>query len=119
MTDRERLKEAKAAIESAQLLAAKSQDRGVRLAVSLTEARILTALGQFETAAQKIEAVLGEARKVGFTLTEMEATLALGELEIRSGKATAGRARLAALQKQAEAKGIRLLAQKAAALRGA
>lgn len=41
--------------------------------------------------------------------------LALGEIEMKSGKAAAGRARLEALEKDATAKGFLLIARKAAA----
>lgn len=43
-----------------------------------------------------------------------ESRLTLGEVELLAGKATAGRARLAAVQKEAAAKGFNLLARKAA-----
>jgi hypothetical protein len=41
----------------------------------------------------------------------------MGEVEMKSGTHTAGRARLAALQRDATTKGFRLLARKAAAAR--
>lgn len=49
------------------------------------------------------------------TLEDYAARLALGEIEMTSGSAAEGRARLVALEKEAAAKGFRLIAQKAAA----
>jgi hypothetical protein len=45
---------------------------------------------------------------------QYDARLALGELEIRSGKTSAGHARLAALEKESRHKGFLLVARKAA-----
>jgi hypothetical protein len=45
---------------------------------------------------------------------QLEARLALGEIETGAGKIAAGRARLTALQKDAAAKGFLLIARKAA-----
>jgi len=45
---------------------------------------------------------------------ELESQLALGVIELRSGKAAAGRRRLVALSKQAAERGFGLIARKAA-----
>ena len=44
---------------------------------------------------------------------QLEARLALAEIEIQSGKCNAGRSLLAALEKEAKAKGFALIARKA------
>jgi hypothetical protein len=54
------------------------------------------------------------ATKHGFVPEQLEARLALGEIEMKSGASDAGRARLAALEKDAQAKGFLLIARKAA-----
>ena len=48
---------------------------------------------------------------------ELDARLALAEIEIKSGQATTGRAHLAALETDAKAKGYNLIARKAAIAR--
>jgi eukaryotic-like serine/threonine-protein kinase len=57
--------------------------------------------------------MLTEATKYGYLVYEYQARLALGEVEMKSGKATAGRARLAALDKDATRTGFLLIARKA------
>jgi hypothetical protein len=58
-----------------------------------------------------------EARKFGFLGVELEARLAMGEIEMKSGLTEAGSKRLADLEKTAQAKGYGLIARKAAAAR--
>ena len=60
-----------------------------------------------------LEGVLAEAKKYGYLNYEYQARLALGEIEIKVGKAVAGRARLAALRQDAIRAGFLLLARKA------
>ena len=66
---------------------------------------------------QTLQQCLDQAAKGGFLAQQMEAELALGELEIATGKTDAGRARLQALQKQATFRGYFLLARQAATAR--
>lgn len=54
-----------------------------------------------------------EARQLRIFGQELEARLTLGEVELMSGKRAAGRARLAAVRKEAAAKGFDLLSRKA------
>jgi hypothetical protein len=60
-----------------------------------------------------LESARPEASRYGYVGFELEARLRLGELELRSGKATAGRARLQQLQSDARNKGFLLIARKA------
>ena len=69
----------------------------------------------FCEAIQALETVLAEAEKIGYAPGRFEARLALGEIEMKSGKTAAGRARLEQLEKDATAKGFLLIARKAAA----
>jgi hypothetical protein len=64
-------------------------------------------------ALQALEKTRAEAATAGFLKDEYEAALALGTLEIASGKAIAGKARLQALAKGAEGKGFGLIARRA------
>ena len=56
--------------------------------------------------------MLAEAKKYGYLNYEYQARLALGEVEIKSGKPAAGRARLAALHQDATGAGFLLIARK-------
>jgi hypothetical protein len=57
---------------------------------------------------------LAEARKLGYFGIELEARLALGEIEVKSGVLTRGRAQLQTVERDASQKGFVLLARKAA-----
>ena len=64
---------------------------------------------------RNLDATLAEATKLGFVPYQYQARLALGEMEMKFGQTTAGHAHLAALEKDARAKGFLLIARKAAA----
>ena len=67
-------------------------------------------------ASESLEAVLAEALKTRMIPQQFEARLALGEIELKSGKTPKGRARLVALEKDANDKGFLLIARKAASV---
>ena len=100
-------------VERAMELLAKSQDLYVRLAVEITSARVGAALGRSAEAVKTLEAALGEAEEKGFVGIHFEIRLALGETEIRSGDAGAGRVRLESVEKDAAERGFGLIARKA------
>lgn len=106
---------AQEAIAPAIELARKSQDREVRFSVNIISARVRATLGKHTEAGTSLEATLAEAKKYGFVGYQLQARLALGEIEMRSGKTTAGHVHLAALEKDATAKGFLLVARKAVA----
>ena len=62
--------------------------------------------------------MLEDARRHGCAPCELEAQLAIGEIEMKSVRASSGRARLEALEGDAKAKGFLLIARKATAHRG-
>ena len=109
-----KLDAARFAIERATGLIEKTQSRRARLDVSIATARVLAASGKLHEAELRLTAAITEARQLHLLDREFEARLTLGEVELRSGRAAAGRARLAALRKEAGAKGFGLLARKAA-----
>jgi tetratricopeptide (TPR) repeat protein len=114
-----RLSEAQTAIARARNLLAKSRNRDARIYVSITDARIRAALGKTVEAVRLLENTLRDAQKAGFVGLQFEARLALGEVEMKSGKLPAGRARLEALQGEANTRGFGLIARKAdAAIKG-
>jgi hypothetical protein len=68
------------------------------------------------TAAEALKSltrILAETGQHGYLYFEYEARLALGEAEIRSGRGTAGRFRLATLERDSRASGFLRIARKA------
>jgi tetratricopeptide (TPR) repeat protein len=109
-----RRSEAREEIARSRALLVKS-DREERLGLSIVEARLSAASGGSAAATRALESILREAAKGGLVGLELEARLALGEIELKSGKIPAGRARLQSLEKDASARGFRLIARKSAA----
>jgi len=63
---------------------------------------------------------VGELRKKGMKIRlqgqhQLDARLALGEIEMKSGQTASGRVHLQALEREAHAKGFELIARKSAA----
>lgn len=89
--------------------------------ISITAARVQAA-GNYrdgtgtDSAVQNLDRVIAEARRSNFTGVVMEARLARGEIQIRSGRSAAGRAELEPLAEEAQAKGYGLVARRAARL---
>ena len=84
-----------------------------RFDAELARGKAVSAAGKSAEATKVLEALLAEAKKFQYLGYEFQARLALGEAEIKARKTAAGRTRLAALQKDAEAKGYLLIARKA------
>jgi len=61
---------------------------------------------------------LAEATRLGFVGFQFDTRLAIGEIEMKAGRVGTGRARLAALEKDATEKGFLLTAHNAARLAG-
>ncbi len=110
--------EAAKVIAAASAMVAKSQNRALRFSVGITSAQVQAATGKpgdQNAAVASLRQILGEAGKDHLVAVQYDATLALGELEMKVGQAASGRARLASLQKEAGARGFGLIARKAAA----
>jgi hypothetical protein len=75
-------------------------------------------MGEGGAASKRLEEIAAEARRTGLKVYELEALLALGELERRSARAAAGRARLRAVEAEARALGLNLVARRASASAG-
>lgn len=103
---------AAAAGQQAAVLAGKGSNPGVRLSVAVYAARV-RAVSDAAGAVRDLRAALGEATKLGLVPMRLEASAALGEVEIKSGKAGAGRARLGTVRAEAAAKGFGLVARRA------
>jgi tetratricopeptide (TPR) repeat protein len=105
-------KDAQAAADRAITLAQKV-DRSARFEVTLAAADAGMAAGKFAEARKALEAMYAEARHYRYGVYELECQLRLGKLELRSGKAGAGRERLQQVQNDARQKGIALIARAA------
>jgi hypothetical protein len=101
-------------IDAGKTLLTKSQDLETHFQLGIVASRVEAALGKNASAANDLESVLAGASKHKYLGYQLEARLALGEIETGSGKIAAGNARLTALQKDAAAKGFLLIARKAA-----
>ena len=109
--------DAKKEIDGARALASQSQNRLNRLHYDLASARMLSATGQSELSRAQLQKLQREAQSMGFVAFELDARLALAELEKNSQHNSAARTELTSLENTAHAKGFELLARKAAAAR--
>ncbi|MFY9531984.1 MAG: tetratricopeptide repeat protein, partial [Candidatus Acidiferrales bacterium] len=111
--DQGKIAEAETAVLQAQALAKKSQSPIVRADVEIVVARFGPFRDKPADATRILEAEIALAARLGYVPGQFEARLALGEIQMKSGKTAAGRARLAALEKDATTKGFLLIARKA------
>jgi len=105
-------KDAENEIRSPEALALRGEARLLAIDVAITAARIHAANGKAPAALQHLAQVLAEAKKLECGRCQFEARLALGELELKQSKAAA-KEHLAALEKDAIAKGFLLIASQA------
>jgi serine/threonine protein kinase/tetratricopeptide (TPR) repeat protein len=110
--------EAQSTAERAISLSQRSASRVPRFEATLASARVLGATGRTSEALKKLDSMLAETRKYGYLAYEYQTRLALGKIEMQAGKIGAGGARLAALEREARAKGFELIAGKSAKARG-
>jgi len=106
--------EARAAIAEAVRLSEKSQDVTVRILVILDHAYVMAAAKNLPGAETTAQEALTRARNLGLFRLQLEASLALSQIQMIGPNRAAGRARLQALEKSARAKGFELIARKAA-----
>ncbi len=109
--------EASQAIDRAFKIKWRRGNHELRLTLSITRARMLATKGRSTQAMRSLEAILQDARKSNLLVQEFDSRLALGETELRSGKVSAGTARLEKLEQETALKGFGLFAQKASQLR--
>lgn len=84
-----------------------------RLCAAMVAARLRAAEESYGAARRALDAVVREATDLGLLALQLEARLALGEVELAAGERTAGRARLEALAEEARARGFGLIARQA------
>lgn len=113
-----KLVEAKNTLNQALSLVTGDEDFSERFVRQVTEARLLAASGKpadVALAIKNLNSTIAESKKLGWLYYELDARLALGQIEIASGDKDRGRVLLLALQKEAAAKDQGLVAGKAAA----
>jgi hypothetical protein len=110
--------EARVFIEPAIKITQTSQHRELELSASVMAAGIQAAPknpADLNQAVGGLDAVLTEATAGSFAAIALLARLALGQIALNSRKQSSGRAHLAALEKEADRRGLQLVARKAAA----
>ena len=108
-----RLKEAQAATDLAQSLCQRGQDRGAKFLAAIAEAEVKFKAGAATESLNMLAAVHADAVRNGYVGYELESLLVTGEVEINSGKKTAGRAELEGVQKDAQRRNFALIAREA------
>jgi serine/threonine protein kinase/tetratricopeptide (TPR) repeat protein len=108
---------AQEALARAVELAGKIKVRVLDLEVAIVSARIRAAMGNFAEAKKSLRATLAGAERYGVLRCQLQARLALGEIDMKSGHSVAGRAQLQATERDATAHGFGLIARNAVAAR--
>jgi DNA-binding winged helix-turn-helix (wHTH) protein/tetratricopeptide (TPR) repeat protein len=101
------------AIGHARSLAGKSQAPETRWRTAIAASRVNSS---GPAARKELDAVVAKSRDLGYRGVELDARLALAEIEMKAGQTAAGRAHLAAIEADAKAKGYNLIARKASSL---
>jgi eukaryotic-like serine/threonine-protein kinase len=115
---------AKDAVQHARPLSAKSQNPETRWQTAITAARIEGAQTNHARAAggsatgKELATIITKSRELGYVGIELDARLALAEIEMKAGQVTSARAHLTAIEADAKARGYNLIARKAAIARG-
>jgi serine/threonine protein kinase/tetratricopeptide (TPR) repeat protein len=113
-----KLKEATTEIDQAKALWEKSRDFQQHFDVGIVSARILAQSHYPAEAEKQLDLLLDEATRTGLVSYQFEIRLALGEIEMKSGRTASGVAHLKALERDASAIGFLLIAHKAKAATG-
>jgi tetratricopeptide (TPR) repeat protein/tRNA A-37 threonylcarbamoyl transferase component Bud32/TolB-like protein len=110
-----KLPEAQQSIDDAEKLLGKSDDADARFLQLRIAAQVRGARGETAEAIKNLEMIVAELAKTHRVSDQFASRLALGEMEMKSGRRSFGQARLAALEKEATSKGFLLTARKAQA----
>jgi eukaryotic-like serine/threonine-protein kinase len=108
--------DAKAAADAESEVAAKNQNRPISIKFAIAAARAAAASDKLAEAKSSLETLLKDEIKRGFIAYQLDTRLALAEIELESGHAASGQAQLVALRHDAQARGLGLIARKAAEL---
>ena len=109
------LPEAQSAAERAMALSGQSTAPLPRFEATLADARVKAKLGKWVQAREELESMLAAARKSGYRSYEFDGRLALAEIDLWAGT-TSAVAQLTALERDARAQGLVLIANQAHAL---
>jgi DNA-binding winged helix-turn-helix (wHTH) protein/tetratricopeptide (TPR) repeat protein len=107
--------DAKTAIEAARKLIRPGQWLEEHYVFEITDARVQAATGKLSQARESLKAVVADTRRHSFVHYELEARLALCQVEAK-GDPDAARIHCKALEKAAKAKGFEMIARKALSL---
>jgi len=110
-----KLEDAQKAIARALTLSKKSSDVTIRLPLAIQNAYTQAAAKDLPDAERLARNVAVEAHKLGFARIELEASLAIGEIQLQGTNPTLGRKRLEETEKTARSGGFELIARKASA----
>ena len=105
---------ARAEVKTARAVVGRVVPPEVRFPLGIIEAKVRAAAGDASGAAKSLEAAAAQARGLGLVPYDLQAKLALAEVEIGSGRQQSGQARRREVESAARAKGLALLARQAA-----
>jgi serine/threonine protein kinase/tetratricopeptide (TPR) repeat protein len=111
------LAEARKSMTVALPMAEKSSDVIQRMPIAIDHVYLLAAEKNFTGAKQLAQQTIAQARKLKLVQYQLEATLALGEAQMKERNQAAGRAQLVELEKTARKLGFERIARKAAVAR--
>ena len=103
-------------LEGVAVISAKNQNLAGRLDFAIVSGLVESASGKPAAARTTLNAVLAEAAKSGFLNYELEARLALAEIDLKRAHAAKPGAQMEKLEREAKAKGFELVAREAAAM---
>jgi len=115
LLEQAKLEEAAQSLEAPLKLAAKDSDLTDRLTLALAQAKVLAARKDFSAAERTARRALAEAPKDLFRL-RLEASLTLGEIQMKGKNTAPGRQRLQEVSRSAKEKGFELIARQASTL---
>lgn len=112
------LADARKTVGQVMATAESSHNLELELAGAITQAVAQSASGkpaEVSEAWTQLNRLVTETSRAGFSELALEASLALGEIELRTGKLSVGRTRLEALRKESGDDGVHLISLKASA----
>jgi eukaryotic-like serine/threonine-protein kinase len=116
--------EAKEAMQHARALAAKTQNPKIRWGTAIDNAHVEAAQKDAAhsiaavAARKELAGIIVKSHELGYRLIELDARLALAELEMKGGQTAEGRAHLTAIEAEAKAIGYNQVARKTVTARG-
>lgn len=108
-----RLSEATVEVEQATKQTGRNESRSSRFKTEIVAARVLSGGGKSEDAARNLQRTIKYAQKTGFFVRQLEASLALAEIEAKSGRKKESQDLLQSVERDARGKGFLLIARKA------